>query len=64
VIAAFACSIHSSLNALKPAQATADLVLLNDPKGIDDPYGGDIPRYRAMFDEVKTAIDHFTTTIQ
>jgi protein-tyrosine phosphatase len=59
VIAALDASVFDDLQAQRPENATAKLVLFNAPDGIDDPYYGGVDGFRAMFQTISATMHPF-----
>jgi protein-tyrosine-phosphatase len=59
VLAAVDPGIYSWIEQTEPAQITAKLVLFAGPDGVDDPFGGTLETYRAMFRTVQGAMESF-----
>jgi protein-tyrosine-phosphatase len=59
VIAAADPDVLECLEKTKPPGATANLVMLAPPNGIDDPWGGSLDNYRTMFRDVNNAMEPF-----
>jgi protein-tyrosine phosphatase len=59
VIAALDQSVLDDLEAERPENATAKLVLFNAPNGIDDPYYGGVDGFKGMFQTISSTMHPF-----
>lgn len=59
VIAALDKSVYSTLNSMRPQNATAKLVLFNDPNGVADPYYGGMSGFEHMYNTIHDAMTPF-----